>query len=45
MSPEINSYTYGRVIYNKGGKNIQWLRDSLIIGAGKIWQPRVKQKD
>ena len=22
-SPEINSYLYGQVIYNKGGKNIQ----------------------
>ena len=29
-SPEINAYTYGQLIYNKGGKNIQWRQDSLF---------------
>ena len=28
-SPEINSHTYGQLIYNKGCKSIQWRKGSL----------------
>ena len=41
-SPEINPYSYNQLIFNKGGKNIQWTV-SLISSVGKAGQPHVNQ--
>ena len=38
--PEIYPSTYGQVIYDKGGKNIQWRKDSLF---NKWWTATCKR--
>ena len=43
--PEINSYPYGQLIYNKGGKNIQWRKYSLFHSwCWENWTVTLKRK-
>ena len=45
-SPQINPCTYGHVIIDKTGKNIQWEKTaSSISGAGKTGQLHVKKNE
>ena len=35
-SPEISPCTYGKLIFDKGGKNIQWIKDTVEILTGRF---------
>jgi len=43
-NPKINPDTYDQLIFDKGGKNIKWEKDSFFInGAGKTGQQHANQ--
>ena len=42
--PLINPHTYGHLMFDKGGNNIQWRKTTCLkSGAGKTGQPLVKE--
>ena len=44
QSPETDPQTYGQLIFDKAGKNIQWNKDSLFNnGAGKTGQQHAEE--
>ena len=43
-NPRVNSCTYGHLIFDKGGKNIQWIKDNLFNKwCLEIWSTTCKR--
>ena len=42
-SPELNPRTYGHLIFNKGGKNIQWEKELFDKWCWKNWRTMCKR--